>query len=86
MRALGAESRLEDQLGGGEETSGWPKRSLARRLRRDRHGAFGVEMHLTVKMKPPLDTYAQVTNLTPPLLHGHTLGGFSSQGLSLIHI
>ena len=44
------------------------------------HGAFWVEMHLTVKVKPPLDTYAQVTNLlTAPLLHGHTLDGFSSQ-------
>ena len=45
-----------------------------------RHGAFWVEMHLTVEMKPLLDTYAQVTILSPPLLHGHTLGGFSSQG------
>ena len=69
MRALGAESRLEHQLGGGEEASGWPKRLLARWLRRHRHGAFWVEMHLTVEMKPPLDTYAQVTNLTPLLLH-----------------
>ena len=39
-RALGVESRLEYQLGGGEETGGWPKRELARRLRRDRFGAF----------------------------------------------
>ena len=41
---------------------------------------FLVEMAPTVEMKPPLDTCAQVTNLTPPLLHGHTIGGFSSQG------
>ena len=41
---------------------------------------FLVEMAPTVEMKPPLDTYAQVTNLTPLLLYGHTLGGFSSQG------
>ena len=37
---------------------------------------FLVEMALTVEMKPPLDRYAQVTILTPPLLHGRTLGGF----------
>ena len=39
-RALGIESRLEHQLGGGGEASGWPKRPLARRLRRGRYGAF----------------------------------------------
>ena len=41
---------------------------------------FLVEMAPTVEMQPPRDTYSQVTSLTPPLLHGHTIGGFSSQG------
>ena len=69
---------LEKASSGGQ----WVAKAFAREVasKRDRHGALGVEMHLTVEMMPPLDTYAQVTNLTPPLLHGHTLGGFSSQG------